>query len=46
MMLEIAEIFLQATSSADLGVAAHDVCLDWPTVGRRRAEAPTRPRPS
>jgi len=37
-MLRSAEIFHEATSSADLGVAAHDVRLDWPAVGRRRAE--------
>jgi pyruvate/2-oxoglutarate dehydrogenase complex dihydrolipoamide dehydrogenase (E3) component len=37
-VLPMTETFHEATSSADLGVAAHDASLDWPAVGRRRAE--------
>jgi dihydrolipoamide dehydrogenase len=37
-LLHTAEVFDHARNSADLGVAAKDVSLDWKTVGERRAK--------
>jgi dihydrolipoamide dehydrogenase len=37
-MLRTAEIFHEAQSSADLGVVAKDVKLDWEALGKRRAD--------
>jgi dihydrolipoamide dehydrogenase len=36
-ILRTAEIYTEARESADLGVVAKDVSLDWDAVGRRRA---------
>jgi dihydrolipoamide dehydrogenase len=37
-LLHTAEVFDHARNSADLGIAAKDVSLDWKTVGERRAK--------
>jgi len=36
-ILRTAEIYTEARESADLGVVANDVSLDWDAVGKRRA---------
>lgn len=36
-ILRTAEIYAEATGSAELGVVAKDVSLDWDAVGKRRA---------
>ena len=36
-ILRTAEIYTEASASAELGVVAKDVSLDWDAVGRRRA---------
>ena len=37
-VLRTAEIFHEAQSSAELGVVANDVALDWEALGKRRAD--------